>query len=262
MQRDSRRKLGLKQNDRWLLGLCLARVAFALIFETYAATQPLLMVDWQMSASQAGWIHSSFYIGYLLSLFGLGLLADRYGAKRIILLASIASAGSAFLFAIFTRDFVSGFVLYGVTALCAGGSYTPVLTVIAQRIPARRRGRAIGWYIAAGALGYALSLYLSSLMMAHSGWRSAFYVTAGGPAVGTLLIFLVLRHTPNRLSTPHAPSDDTLRHTVLTNKGAMLMIWGYTFHSWELLGMRSWLPTFLTASVALGAANGASAASI
>ena len=30
MQRDSRRKLGLKQNNRWLLGLCLARVAMDL----------------------------------------------------------------------------------------------------------------------------------------------------------------------------------------------------------------------------------------
>jgi MFS family permease len=74
-------------------------VACTLNYETYAATQPLLMVDWHMSAGQAGWIHSSYNIGYLLSLFVLGLLADRYGAKRIILIASVASAGSGFLFA-------------------------------------------------------------------------------------------------------------------------------------------------------------------
>jgi MFS family permease len=80
-----RKYFRLGQDDCWLLGLCLARMAFSLIFETYAATQPLLMGAWQMSASQAGWLHSGFYMGYLLSLFGLGLLADRYGARRIIL---------------------------------------------------------------------------------------------------------------------------------------------------------------------------------
>lgn len=40
------------------------------------------------------------------------------------------------------------------------------------------------------------------------------------------------------------------------------MILGYTFHSWELLGMRAWLPTFLTAAVAMGTGNGTHAASL
>jgi hypothetical protein len=43
---------------------------------------------------------------------------------------------------------------------------------------------------------------------------------------------------------------------------AILMIWGYAFHSWELLGMRSWFPTFLTASVALGTASGPQGVSV
>jgi MFS family permease len=255
------RRLWLDQNDRWLVGLCLARIGFTLIFNTYAATQPLLMVDWNMSASQAGWIHSGFYIGYLISLFVVGFLADRYGAKRVVLLSSVAASVGAFLFAVFANGLYSGFIFYGASALFSGGSYTPVLTVIAQRIEAGRRGRAIGWYIAASTLGYALSLYLSSIMMASRGWRSAFYVTACGPALGTLLVFWVLRHTPNVIP-PRPQGTGNFWHAVLTNKGAMLMILGYTFHSWELLGMRSWLPTFLTASVAIKTGDGVRAASI
>jgi MFS family permease len=34
---------------------------------------------------------------------------------------------------------------------------------------------------------------------------------------------------------------------VLKNRPAMLIIAGYTFHSWELLGMWAWTPTFLAA---------------
>jgi MFS family permease len=41
----------------------------------------------------------------------------------------------------------------------------------------------------------------------------------------------------------------------------MMMILGYTCHSWELLGMRAWLPAFLPAAVASQMGNGTQAAS-
>lgn len=241
----------LHEDDLWLLGLCTARVGFGLIFMTYAATLPLLQRDWAMSAGQAGLIHSAFHIGYLTSLFGVGFLADRFGAKRVFLLSSVAGAAAAFSFALFAQDFPSGLLLYGATALFAGGSYTPVLTLIAQRFDPARRGRAIGYYIAASSLGNALSLFLSGVMVEAGGWRGAFYVTAAGPALGTALAFYTLRRTANVI--PPRPSGEDGRHglrrAVLTNKPALLVIAGYTFHSWELLGMRAWLPAFLAASL-------------
>jgi predicted MFS family arabinose efflux permease len=67
--------------------------------------------------------------------------------------------------------------------------------------------------------------FLSSVMVAYGGWRSAFYVTACGPALGTVLMFWVLRSTPPSISpSPEPSSDDGLWHALLTNKEAMLMI--------------------------------------
>lgn len=238
-------------NYPWLLGLCLARSAFTMINMTYAATLPVLQGDWRMSASQAGLIHSAFHIGYLISLFGVGFLADRYGAKRVFLLSSLFAAASAFSFAVFADGFVSGLLLYGATALFAGGSYTPVLTIIAQRFDASRRGRAIGAYIAASALGYAASLYISGVMIDWTGWRGAFYVTGAGPVLGLVLAAWTLRATPNVIpQLLPGGSGGGLWRAVIANKPAMLVIAGYTFHSWELLGMYAWLPAFLTAAVA------------
>ena len=253
----------ISPDDLWLGGLCVARVGFAMMFMTYAATLTLLREDWAMTAGQAGLIHGSFHIGYLTSLFGIGFLADRFGAKRTFLYSSIAGAVGAFAFALYADDFMSGFLLHGLAALFAGGSYTPVLTLIAQRFDPARRGRAIGLYIAASSAGGALSLFLSGVMMEVAGWRSAFYVTAAGPALGTLLAFWTLRHTPNLIPPP--PEDggqESLRREVLTNKPAMLVIAGYTFHSWELLGMRAWLPAFLATALGATVKDGARAAGI
>ncbi len=247
-----------REDYAWLLRLCLARALFTMIFITYAATLPVLQLEWGMSGGRAGLIHSAFHIGYLVSLFVVGFLADRLGAKRIFLLSSFLAAGSAFSFALFADGFLSGLFLYGATGLFAGGSYTPVLAIISQRFDPSRRGRAIGAYIAASALGYAASLYVSGIMLNLTGWRGAFYVTGAGPALGLAIALWTLRATPNIVPPPvEEGAAPGLWRAVLTNKAAMLVIAGYTFHSWELLGMYAWLPAFLAASVGASRGGGA-----
>ena len=44
----------------WLAQLCISRTGFALIFTAYAAALPLLVPQWNMSASQAGLISYNF----------------------------------------------------------------------------------------------------------------------------------------------------------------------------------------------------------
>ena len=238
----------------WLSELCLSRVCFTLIFTTYSAAIPLLVRDWSMSASQAGLVQSAWHLGYLTSLFIVGFLADRYGAKRVFIFSSVAASLSALTFALFVNSFVSAALLYGLTGLLSGGSYTPGLTLISERFAPQRRGRAMGFYLAASSLGYALSLILSGMLTPHLGWRGAFIVTACGPTIGTLVAIWALRNTRNIVHPRAAEhSDANALKQVLANKPAMLIIWAYTFHSWELLGLWAWLPTYLAAASSHGA---------
>ena len=48
---------------------------------------------------------------------------------------------------------------------------------------------------------------------------------------------------------------------VIGNRAAMLSIWGYTFHAWELLGLWAWLPSFLGAAALASGSGGLQAAS-
>ena len=47
---------------------------------------------------------------------------------------------------------------------------------------------------------------------------------------------------------------------ILNNKPAMLVTWAYTFHSWEMLGMKAWMPAFLSAATAYSTGSSATAA--
>ena len=232
---------------------------------TYAAALPLLKQDWGMSAQQSGLVSSAYYFGFLVSLFVVGFMADRLGAKRTYLGTSALAAASALAFALFARDFPSAFMLFGLTGMFAGGSYTPGLMILAQRFPSRARGRANGFYIAASSAGYALSLLLSAWMLAVSGWRLAFVVTCSGPALGMLLGAWVLRRVPNMVAPPSpGQSSDGLIKAVVTNKPGILMILGYTAHSPVLSTAQTELvsPRYLGAAYSLRSVLGFGAGSI
>ena len=247
----------------WLAELCLSRVGFVFVFTTYSAALPLLKTDWNMSASQAGLVQSAWHVGYLISLFAVGFISDRTGAKKTFLAGSILASLSALLFAFFADSFISGLLLHGLTGLCSGASYTPGLTLVSERFVAHQRGRAMGWFLAASSLGYGVSLILSGLLMPHAGWRGAFIATACGPLAATLISFWTLRATPNVVhprGVEHADGFALL--AVWRNKPAMLLIWAYVFHSWELLGLWAWLPAYLAVSITHGGSMTVQAAGI
>ena len=202
-------KTEIQSDSAWLTGICLSRIFFAFIFTAYSAALPLLKTDWDMSASQAGLVQSAWHAGYLISLFAVGFIADRYGAKKTFLIGSVLAGLSALMFAFFADGFISGLFLYGFTGLCSGASYTPGLTLIAERFAPHERGRAMGWFLAAASLGYGASLLLSGILMPHVGWRGSFIATACGPLVAMLISFWTLRATPNVV---HPHGNRTHRH--------------------------------------------------
>lgn len=246
----------------WLLEFCAARAAFATMFTSWSAVLPLLRSDWQLSAWQAGMVQSGYHVGFLVSLFAVGFLSDRYGARRIYLVSGIAAVGSGLLFALFADGFASALGLYALTGLCSGGSYTPGLAIVAQRMRARQ-GMALGYYLAAASLGYAIGLLIASAVLPLGGWRAGFVVTACFPALGMLLGWHALRDVPNVVhSLPDGHGTRSRLGEVVRNKPAMLSIWGYTFHAWELLGLWAWLPAFLAAASLAGGTGGTQAVSL
>ena len=69
-------------NNRWLILLCAGRIGLSVIFTVYSAVLPFVSTDWKMTSAQAGSVQSAWHVGYLISLFAAGFLADRFGAKK------------------------------------------------------------------------------------------------------------------------------------------------------------------------------------
>ena len=234
----------------WLAALCASRVLSATWFVAYSAVLPLVREDWGLSARDAGMIQGAFHLGYLASLFIVGFIADHFGAKRALLVTGVAGFLSPIAFVLLVDGFWSALWLHALTGLTQGGYYTPVLAMVNQHVGRERRGRAMGLMIAASSAGYAVALGVAAGVLAFAGWRAAIAAIAALPIASWLIALAAMRATPNVV---HArPEGHTLFAAipaVLRNRKGMLSVWGYTFHSWELLGMWAWLPAFLTAAL-------------
>jgi MFS family permease len=244
--------------DGWLAGICASRVFNGLVFMSYAAALSVLQREWGMSAAQAGVIASGFQIGYAVSLVVCSSVADRISPKRLYLWSLFAAGVFSLIFAVFARGFTSALILHTIVGISLGGTYTTGVMIIADQYVARRRGMAVGFFIASTSCGYAFSLAISGVAIPVGGYKLSFLLTCFGPMLGWFLAWVTLRRTA--VPAPGRRKEQRFTREVLGNRPAMLLIWGYTCHNWELLGMWSWTPAFLAACLALTGSTEVSAA--
>ena len=108
--------------DRWLAVIGAARVLLYGNFMVYAACIPVVRVEWEISAAAAGSISSGFMLGYAASLVIFSWLADRLGARRMVLWSAWFSAAAALAFGLFASSYWSALLLYTLAALGQGGA--------------------------------------------------------------------------------------------------------------------------------------------
>ena len=233
-----------------LTGLCSSRMLLYLSIQSYPALIPVLQKEWQMSNAAAGSIVSAYQAGFLISVVGLSVLTDWVSTKKVYLYSCLGFAVSCLLFALFARSYPSALLLRLLMGLSIGGTYTPALKLISETFFSTLRGRAMGFFIAAGSLGHAASLAATGWITAHYGWQAAFILTSLVPFLGALIPFVVLRGMEERKPQPAVRE---FKKEILANRPAMLMIGGYSAHTWELEAQRAWTPAFLIACfLALG----------
>lgn len=230
---------------RWLFGLCAARMGAAVMYMAYPTILSVVQREWELSATAAGSISSAFQFGTALSLVALSLLADRLGARVVFVWSGAAAAVVSLLLPVLSRGYISALLLFTLLAVSLSGTYTPGLMLIAARFSTARRGWATGWFLAASSLGYAAALLVGGLVISLAGWRAALFTLAAGPAGCALLAGWILKGAAP--GTGVAPDGLSLGRELSGNRAAQLMIAGYTFHSWELLGMWAWTPAFMAA---------------
>src|SRR5579883_1537881 len=120
-----------------------------------------------LSSIEIGYIYALWLVLTAIGVAPAGALADTFGRKKIIVLSSLISAASAFLFAIAKQLWVAAFAfaLQGV-----GQAFFQVSnTLVAESIEKQRRGTAFGSYMMFTQILAAFSPAIGGFILANSG---------------------------------------------------------------------------------------------
>jgi predicted MFS family arabinose efflux permease len=131
-----------------------------------------------------GWTRETFAFALAIQnlAWGLagpfaGMLADKYGAFRVLLVGSLLYAGGLVLMGLATSGLAftgSAGVLLGMAQ--AGTTYAVVYGVIARQVDPAKRSWAMGVTAAAGSFGQFLMVPVENWLIGGLGWQNALFV--------------------------------------------------------------------------------------
>ncbi len=214
----------------------------------YPAVLSVVEAEWGLSATAAGSISSGFQLGTAVALVVVSALADHVDPRALFIAGAAVATVVSLLIPVLASGHLSALILFTAVAVALAGIYTPGVMLISARFDAVRRGNAVGWFLASSSIGYVLALVVGGLVVARAHWRAAIFVLALGPLLCLGLALVLFRDASRRAPAQSAPF--AFHADLSGNRPAQLMIAGYVFHSWELLGMWAWTPAFMAAALA------------
>ncbi len=219
--------------------------------QMYALSIPTLIALWGMTKGQAGILGTTVLIMAALGGWIAGILSDRYGRVRILQITIAWFSLFTFLSA-FTDSFWQLMITRGLQGIGFGGEWAVGAVLISETINARVRGRVVGALQAGWAIGYGITVIISTIIFnyfpADTAWRVLF-------ALGLLPALLVLWIRRNIQEAPlykkeHADVQDR-SHSIwevfsfpyrATTLKAILLTFGIYGGNYVMI---TWLPAYL-----------------
>ncbi|WP_337821537.1 MFS transporter [Amycolatopsis sp. A1MSW2902] len=228
-----------------------------------AVALPLIGAEFGLSKTTQGLVVSAFAIAYLVGQMPGGLLADRVGARPLLVISLVA-------WSVFTAatGFAPGLVVLLVLRAAFGFAQAlfpgAAFKALAERTTQEGRSRGAGLLLASNSVGAGLGPLLVAPLVVAAGWRHTFWIVAvAGLIVGLALWRLLPPPLPRELTEPEArvapvkvPVSQVLRNRLVIRCAAMFACFNMLAY-----GMITWVPSYLVETKGLSlVAAGISAA--
>ncbi|QGZ64805.1 MFS transporter [Paraburkholderia acidisoli] len=173
----SARRPGRSNMRWWVAGLMWAAIAINYIDRTVlSAAAPKIQAEFHLDAIQMGIVMSAFFWSYALLQLPAGLLADRFGQKKVLGFAvlwwSVATAMTGLASGF--RSLVTLRVALGVGE---AGAYPSNAGIATRWFPRKERATVAGIFDSGSKLGGAIALPLIAWLLAAFDWKMTFVLT-------------------------------------------------------------------------------------
>ncbi len=225
---------------------------------------PLIAKDLEVGPEEIGYILSAFFLGYALFQIPGGMLADRFGPRKVILVALIWWS----LFTAFTGlvgGLVSMLVVRFLFGVGEGIFPAAVWKVVGNWFTKKNRATANSVIISSVASGPAISSLLLAWSLPILGWRASFFALGAAGVVCVLAAWVYI--TNSIQESPKVPAaeleeferdsrsqaanaEQTLEKASFGDLLRSPTIWVIFFvaltYNLTMYGWLNWLPSYLT----------------
>jgi MFS family permease len=155
-----------------------------------------LMADFRIGAAALGNLSAFYFYSYVFMQIPTGVLADRWGPRKLLTAGACIASLGAFLFAA-----SPGLLLANVGRLLIGGSvgvaWVALLKLTAAWFPPRRFALTSGLALLCGLLGAVSAGVPLRILVSHFGWRPVMLFSAGGAALLVIALWFIVRDDPS-----------------------------------------------------------------
>jgi MFS family permease len=222
----------------------------------YAFALTAIRAEFGLDGARAGLLASVTLVASAVGGIGAGILSDRIGRARVLVLAILAYA--LFTGATATARTVAELALWRtLVGLGLGAEWSAGSVLVAETWPAAHRGKAIGLMQSGWAVGYVLAALLAAAIIPAWGWRPLFLV---GVLPGLLAVWVRRRVAEPAIwrergaPTAGGPGLGALLKPPLVGRvvAATALATALLFAYW---GLFTWIPSFLAAPAPAGGAG-------
>ncbi len=219
----------------------------------YSIVLATLMREFAMTKAPAGLLNTLTLVASAIGSFAFGILADRFGRRRMLSLSIVTY--SIFTFACGFSTTVTALATFRfLLGLGMGGEWNSGATLVAETWPAVWRGRALGIVQSSWAIGYALAAIVANLVLARANWRWVFFV-----GVLPALLTLWIQH-----DVPEPAIWEQHVRLAPASRAEMRALWRSatprllalfsmnTFGMFAWWGLFTWIPAYLALPVSKG----------
>ncbi|WP_419421274.1 MFS transporter (plasmid) [Legionella sp. D16C41] len=230
---------------------------FALNFISYidraamSYAVPDIIKSLAISNYSIGLILGSFGIGYLITTFLGGLLVDKYGPKRILLISTLIWTFSIGLTGL-AVGFVSLYIARFGLGLGEGPNFPAVARTVSDWIPLKLRCKALANSLVAVPLSLAIGAPVITLLLTYLGWRYMFFILATFIFLWWPFCYLFFpdkSNTINQSASTNLAKQD--RYYFWRNQTLVSNAWGFFVYGYSMFFFLTWLPDFLTSNYQL-----------
>ena len=199
-----------------------------------------------------GWTRETFALAIAVQnlAWGLagpfaGMLADRFGAFRVLLVGSLFYAGGLVLMALSTSGLAfmgSAGLLIGIAQ--SGTTYAVVYGVIGRQVAPEKRSWAMGVTAAAGSFGQFLMVPVENWLIGHTGWQNALFIL-GAMALMIVLPALGVREPPRAAVVGSQQSVGAALREAFAYPSFRLLTAGYFVCGFQVVFIGIHMPSYL-----------------